>query len=73
MDIEGAEYQALLGAEKLIKAYKPDLAICVYHSIIDFCTIPLLINSWNLGYKLYLRCHQKFNQEIVLYAISTDN
>ena len=69
MDIEGAEYEALLGARKMIQNYKPDLAISVYHSIIDFCRIPLLIDGWNLGYKFYLRCHLDFNQEIVLYAI----
>ncbi|MEE9215600.1 MAG: FkbM family methyltransferase [Thermodesulfobacteriota bacterium] len=69
MDIEGAEYEALLGAKKMIQNYKPDLAISVYHSIIDFCRIPLLINGWNLGYKFYLRCHLDFNQEVVLYAI----
>jgi hypothetical protein len=68
MDIEGAEYEALLGAKKMIQNYRPDLAISVYHSIIDFCRIPLLINGWNLGYKFYLRCHEVSNQEIVLYA-----
>lgn len=68
MDIEGSEYKALLGAKRIIHQYKPDLAICVYHSIADFCRIPLLINSWNLGYKFYLRCHENFNQEVVMYA-----
>ena len=68
MDIEGAEYEALLGARKIIEDHRPDLAISVYHSIIDFCRIPLLIHSWDLGYKFYLRCHEDFNQEVVLYA-----
>ncbi len=69
MDIEGAEYEALLGAKTIIESHRPDLAISVYHSIIDFYRIPLLIDSWNQGYKFYLRCHEDFNQEIVLYAI----
>ena len=69
MDIEGAEHEALLGTKNIIKNHRPDLAISVYHSIIDFCRIPLLIDSWNLGYKFYLRCHENFNQEIVMYAI----
>jgi FkbM family methyltransferase len=71
MDIEGAEYEALLGAKNIIQNHRPDLAICVYHSIIDFCRIPLLIDGWNLGYKFFLRCHNDFNQEIVMYATCT--
>jgi len=45
MDIEGAEYDALLGAERLIRSYKPVLAICVYHRPQDIWEIPQLINS----------------------------
>lgn len=70
MDIEGAEYSALLGAKKMIGGYKPDLAICVYHIIDDFFRIPLLLDSWNLGYKFYLRGHSSCCMENVLYAVS---
>jgi len=31
LDIEGSELSAVMGAVKMIKKYKPDLAICVYH------------------------------------------
>lgn len=68
MDIEGAEVEALLGAEKLIKLHKPDLAICVYHDINHLWQIPLLLNKWNLGYKFYLRSYEHYNQETVMYA-----
>ena len=71
MDIEGAEYEALLGAQKVIHNNRPDLAVCVYHSIIDFFRIPLLIHDWDLDYQFFLRCHQGFNQEIVMYATSS--
>ena len=69
MDIEGAEYGALCGAKKLISRYRPDLAVCVYHIIDDFWRIPLLINSWHLGYRFYLRAHSSCCMETVLYAV----
>jgi FkbM family methyltransferase len=68
MDVEGAEYEALLGAKSIIQDYRPDLAICVYHSIADLSRIPLLIHSWDLGYKFYFRCHGDFSEELVMYA-----
>lgn len=68
MDIEGEEYRAIVGAQSTISEYKPDLAICIYHSIDDYFRIPLLINSWNLGYKFYLRAHAEGAIEVVLYA-----
>jgi FkbM family methyltransferase len=48
MDIEGSEVQALLGAERLLKAHKPDLAIAAYHRPDDFFQISEAIS--NLGY-----------------------
>ena len=70
MDIEGEEYNALQGAKKTITQSKPDLAICVYHRISDYWMIPLLIHSWNLGYKFYLRAHSSATMETVLYAVA---
>lgn len=70
MDIEGAEIDALNGAKKVIEKLKPDLAICVYHYINHFWKIPTLINSWNIGYKFYMRTHSSACMETVLYAIA---
>ena len=68
MDIEGAEYRALKGAEKTIRKWKPKLAICVYHRWEDIFLIPELILEYNPNYKLALR-HHCFNAcETVLYA-----
>lgn len=69
MDIEGAEINALRGAEKTIKKYRPKLAISVYHRKEDIWEIPKLILSYVPEYKLYLRHYSPFRDETVLYCI----
>ncbi|WP_446897225.1 FkbM family methyltransferase [Clostridium sp. LBM24168] len=69
MDIEGAEYEALLGAKKTICSIKPNLAISLYHTPSDLYRIPLLIDSWNLGYKFYLRIYRYSAHDLVMYAV----
>ncbi|GLI53093.1 FkbM family methyltransferase [Thermodesulfovibrio yellowstonii] len=68
MDVEGTELEALKGSEGIIRKYKPDLAICVYHYPNHIWEIPLYIEQLNLGYKFYLRNHRGFTVETVLYA-----
>jgi len=68
MDIEGAEYKALLGAKRIIREHKPRLAICLYHKEEDYFNIPLLIKQFVPEYKFYLRHHSKNLYETVLYA-----
>lgn len=70
MDIEGAEYHALLGAKKIIHEGLPDMAICVYHRPIHLWQIPLLLKSWDLGYRFYLRSYGYSGLETVLYAVA---
>lgn len=72
MDIEGEEMQALRGAKKIIRAQKPNMAICVYHYINHFWDIPNLIQEWDLNYALYMRTHSSAGMETVLYAIQED-
>jgi UDP-3-O-[3-hydroxymyristoyl] glucosamine N-acyltransferase len=56
MDVEGSEYPALEGAARLIKEYKPKLAISMYHRFDDFRRLPLLIKRLNPDYsKFFLR------------------
>lgn len=69
MDIEGSEYQALLGAQKTIVTNKPKLAISVYHKPEDIVDIPKLILTINPDYKLWLRHYSFGDNETVLYAI----
>lgn len=69
MDIEGAEYEALLGEKKTIKNYKPKLAISIYHKRCDIWEIPILLLSYNSDYKFYLRTYSFSGNDTVLYAL----
>jgi len=69
MDIEGAEMEALKGAHRIIKEYKPKLAISVYHEIEDIFEILRLISDMNQEYKFYLRHYSLGLCDTVLYAI----
>ena len=70
MDIEGAELEALHGAEQTIKVYKPKLAISVYHRLKDINDLPEIILGYNPRYKFYLRHYSLLStSETVLYAI----
>lgn len=75
MDIEGAEMEALKGAEKIIKKGKPKLAICIYHRPQDFFEIPFYIKKLNPDYKLFIHHHSYHYHhsygpcETVLYAV----
>lgn len=68
MDIEGSEEQALRGAIRTISKSKPDLAICVYHSLQQFLAIPNFLSALNFGYRFRLRNYTGFPAETVLYA-----
>lgn len=74
MDIEGAEQQALKGAERHVREEKPKLAICTYHNNHDIWQIPRMIRDMNSEYKLYMRCNTVsgyvFNiTEFLIYAV----
>jgi len=70
MDIEGAELEALRGAENTIIKNKPKLAICIYHKIEHLTDIILHIDSLRKDYKYYVRQHSKnSSDELVLYAV----
>lgn len=68
MDIEGSEYQALLGAENTIKKNKPKLAICIYHKPEDIIELPSLIEKMVPDYKYAIRHYTAGTIETVLYA-----
>jgi hypothetical protein len=70
MDIEGAELNALKGAERIIKEQKPKLAICIYHKPEDVWEIPNLLLDFVPDYKFYIRhCTYSSFLDTVLYAL----
>jgi FkbM family methyltransferase len=68
MDIEGAELEALRGADKTIRRWKPRLIICVYHKPQDILELPLYIHSLVPEYKFTLRHNSIGFGGTVLYA-----
>jgi FkbM family methyltransferase len=55
LDVEGFELEALRGAIDTIRAYRPELAVCVYHKNDDVFEIPQMIKSILPEYKCILR------------------
>lgn len=73
MDIEGAEYEACVGAERTIKMHKPRLAISIYHNACDYWRIFELIKEFVPEYHMAVRHHKKRHVDTVLYAWIEEN
>ncbi len=71
MDVEGAEMDALSGAESHIIDEKPVLMISAYHKPADIFDIPRWICSQREDYKLYLRSNggSVWPADFVLFAL----
>ena len=68
MDIEGAEYEALIGARKLIMENRPRMAISVYHKFEDFVTLANLVLEMHPDYRISFR-HYGFDElETIMYV-----
>lgn len=67
-DVEGSEYESLLGCSQIIKTMKPKLAVCVYHKPDDIIKLTKYIYTLNPEYKLALRHYSSHEWETVLYA-----
>jgi len=69
-DVEGAEYEALLGSAGIIKKYSPKLIVSLYHRNEDLFKLLLLINKINPIYNFYIRKHKYIPcWDLNLYAI----
>lgn len=70
LDVEGSELKALIGAKNIIQAFKPKLAISIYHKNEDFYEIPLYLDALALGYEFYIDHFTIHREETVLFAES---
>lgn len=68
MDIEGAELEALRGAEKTLARFRPKLGISVYHKPEHIVEIPEFLSRLGLGYEFYLDHFTTHAEETVLFA-----
>lgn len=69
MDIEGAEKEALIGAEEIMKRKKARLVICAYHKPEDIYELPQTILKLRDDYQLFLWQIGESFWDIVLYGI----
>ena len=69
MDIEGEEYDALLGARQIITKHRPRLAICLYHKVEDFVRIAELLYSLQPDYKFHVKHQSTGRTDTILFAV----
>jgi FkbM family methyltransferase len=72
MDIEGAELDALYGAQSSIQKCRPLLAICVYHAQDHLWRIPLAIRELLPDSQMFIRAHRADGLDLVCYAIPSE-
>ena len=68
-DLEGYETRAIDGARATIERNHPHLAICVYHSVMDFIDVPRHVLAVRDDYDLLLRHYTQGWEETVMYFI----
>ena len=69
LDVEGAEIETLKGMEQLVRTQRPNLLLSAYHTPGHLYEIAELVNSWQLGYRLFLRVHEYNTFGVVLYCL----
>jgi FkbM family methyltransferase len=69
MDIEGAELDALRGAERLLRQSEAMWAVCVYHKPEHLWQLPLFISEHSQGHRFFLRKYAGEIWETVCYAV----
>ncbi len=70
LDVEGAEYDALMGFQHTIRKYRPKMAVSVYHSLEDHWRLIQTVKDICPDYCLYLKHHYGYEDlyGTILYA-----
>jgi FkbM family methyltransferase len=69
LDVEGAELQTLIGAEKTINKFKPKMAVSLYHNPNDIFEIVNFVSTKFPFYKLFIDHYTIHIEETVLYCL----
>jgi FkbM family methyltransferase len=69
MDIEGAEIEALLGAENVIKRDQPIMLMEISHVLDHVWRIPLMLRKWLPAHEFFLCQHNVRGDDLILYAV----
>lgn len=73
MDIEGAAYNAIVGAQNLLKEDKPLLTIAIYHTPQEFFEIKPFIENLDLNYRFMIRNLSPVNSHLETTLIGIPN
>jgi FkbM family methyltransferase len=68
-DVEGAEWQALQGCERLLEHGNPILAISIYHRPDDLWQLPLYVASKKPDYRFFLRTQGEDGMDVIGYCV----
>lgn len=68
LDVEGAEAQALTGAEQTLRRFAPRLALAAYHRFDDMWALMRQLDELELGYRFAMAHFTPHHEETVLYA-----
>jgi FkbM family methyltransferase len=72
MHLEGGELDALRGATKTIRKFRPIIAVTLYHNSDGVFKIPLLLMSITNKYRYLIRTHSWAGTGVILYAIPNE-
>lgn len=67
-DIESFEYKMLEGANDYIQKYHPNIAVCIYHNVVDFYSIINMLHDKYPEYFFAVRHYTNVLSETVLYC-----